>query len=77
MTMLERIARAICAERDGCPVDEANDLVTDYDRDLARAVLEAMREPTMGMTGSGIHSAEGAAVWRAMIDAALLEGVWT
>lgn len=45
----------------------------------ARAAIEAMREPTEGMTSpegtcsEWVNGAEAAALWRYMIDAALTE----
>lgn len=97
MTLIERAARAICAVA-GNPKRSPPGVIPDLDRDYndvdweryedhARAVLEAIREPSEGMIGTlwpddeGSHmlrptdkkrvAAEG---WRMMIDAALVEG---
>lgn len=89
MSMVERVARTIhehhafeCIGED-TPWDEVNEVFEqaqdDY-RKVARAVIEAMREPTdeIKEAGSGfIYEAWGdgkiiaAEAWEAMIDAAL------
>lgn len=75
--MIERVARAIhsCeAWSSFWSMDDA--------RVLARAAIEAMREPTEGMLAAPLHEADGcdaqyqtdadfAAAWAAMIEAAL------
>ena len=92
--MVERVARAIYEAStlvmgDDAPDDWA-DIGPDHDKaraewaKLARAAIEAMREPTNEMTVVGWKFAETRdailgngeidALWRAMIDAALAEG---
>lgn len=76
-TLLECIARALC-ERDNNPPDATMDgkaLWRDYLPE-ARAVVETMREPTQDMINVANEYAEPgpAGIWRAMIDAALVEG---
>jgi hypothetical protein len=55
-----------------------NDLLTNRDdatvEDIARCVLLAIREPTMGMEIAGDEFRDSAYVWRAMIDHLLNEG---
>ncbi|RVI65314.1 hypothetical protein [Sinorhizobium meliloti] len=80
-TMIERVARSICAARhdefndwDSLDGDERGQFMTE-----ARAVIDAMREPTDEMIAAGDmpdcdnpqKDAEG--VYRNMIDAALKE----
>lgn len=78
--MIERAARAMCIAAD------FNEAGTDfhgpmgkYWRDMARAVITAIREPTEGMVTMGVEAnvVDGAsrvpAVWRTMIDAILAE----
>lgn len=71
-TMVERVARAMAK------------LVTEPGRHpdseivhctfLARAAIEAMREPTQAMSLSGVHGTDDESqTWRQMIDAALSE----
>lgn len=85
MTPLERAARA-AQEADGAYAHESGQwmkeggLVTDsHWKDIVRAVLEAIREPSEGMEESaGNRDTIGydpppSAVWQAMIDAALAE----
>jgi len=80
MSPLERAARALAERNDSA-------YWRGYVGDV-QAVLEAIREPTEGMTGAAVYSdldiywgycADGRPggpedVWRAMIDAALGEG---
>lgn len=78
MTMVERVARALHPEifKDfgghgpgECPdCDEQRELA----RELARAAIEAMREPTQRMLDATWTDAS-AFTWRTMIDAALNE----
>jgi hypothetical protein len=84
MTPLERAARALC--RLDYP-DEAGGEMENYYFDKhglayiaqARAVLEAIREPSEGMDEAGkdaddhIEFNNHGRIWRAMIDAALTE----
>ena len=80
MTPIERAARAISAvgdHRDGsllleefCGYGEDADFVL-----IARAVLQAIREPSDGMERMGdLQWGDAIAVWQAMIDKALEEG---
>lgn len=92
MTMVERVARAICAadghDPDGPPIDEYPSAIYPWAvyRNLAKAAIEAMREPSEEMKKAGEHaeisdsygeyyvSADNAAdIFRAMVDAALKE----
>jgi hypothetical protein len=65
--MIERVARAV----------DANGANTEYSRRQAKAVIEAMREPTEGMEQAGDATIEwdssGKNAWQTMIDAALKE----
>lgn len=88
-TMIEKVARALCEAEGMNPdhesnedMDEAAKLWTTY-RHLARAAIEAMREPTAAMKLAGAdkhngyyHTEEQARddsglIFTAMIDAAL------
>jgi len=67
MSMIERVEAAIQAER------HKDGHWTYTDKDLARAAIAAMREPTAAMLeASPIHwdAAPVCDMWRAMIDAA-------
>ena len=80
MDMLERVARAIADASGLVPMSESSRL---YQRQLARAAIEAMREPTqdqlrrasLAIGPYGGHGERGAPsleeAWQAMIDAAL------
>ena len=83
MSMIERVARAICWANGMDPDltlggDGKNFLWREY-VSQARAAIEAMREPTKAMTESGAYGSgedsENAALgaWGAMIAAALSE----
>ncbi|WP_088471892.1 hypothetical protein [Sphingopyxis witflariensis] len=78
MTPLERAARALC-RLDGHPENATMDrkpLWADYLPE-ARAVLQAIREPSVSMlSAADRHDKRDASAdaWRAMIDAALAEG---
>lgn len=78
MSPLEKAARALCRV-DGHPEDarmEGKPLWQDYLPE-ARAVLEAIREPSVDMVyDGGINHppADTISIWQAMIDAALAEG---
>ncbi|MBN9504970.1 MAG: hypothetical protein J0I69_02995 [Altererythrobacter sp.] len=79
MTPLERAARALCS-LDGNPENatmEGKPLWQDYLPE-ARAVLEAIREPSDAMLEVDARRPDGSFYpedhWRAMIDAALEEG---
>lgn len=82
--MVERVARAISAERWNRPeqFDMESDAWRDAHRDMARAAIAAMREQTEAMTSAADAEANryyGNAhellfpdhAWRIMIDAAL------
>ena len=72
--MIERIARTLCGLA-GDPPDSEPDWEAFVP--AARAVLQAIREPSVEMAEAGIEAtAAGGAevsVWRAMIDCALEE----
>ena len=83
--MIERVARALHDMHGAGP---AYELAADDWRDMARAAIEAMREPTQKMRLAGIAEYSRPdptpehestlifnAVWRAMADAALLSKV--
>lgn len=72
--MIERVARAL-AKQDAYP-DLPNEPAWPGWREVARAAIAAMREPTEAMRIKGRYANEmsdATATWRAMIDAALLE----
>lgn len=87
--MVERVARAICNAHLSAAISAATGgqgrasgfPPSPADRNLARAVIAAMREPTDWMThcspvgpGNVVPYPETCAItWRAMIDAALSE----
>lgn len=52
MTDIERLARALANCRDGF-TESGTSLVSDYDRDLVRAILAELREPSEGMVKLG------------------------
>lgn len=64
MTMSEKVATTIRAHT--CDAQWTAE-------GLARAVLEAMREPTDAMVNAGWGEASAVYCWRMMIDAALAE----
>ncbi len=87
-SMIERVARARCAEQGINPDAPFRNLVGDKQRIVnwqawtgeARAAIEAMREPTDAMIdagavaeGDGNLEAQARNLWAAMIDAALKE----
>lgn len=79
MTPLERAARAIYKLGDNGPYTLAEeDEQWHHHVDTARAVLEAIREPSEGMVDAAqvAHGPEATyrTAWRGMIDAALAEG---
>lgn len=59
--MIERVAKAICGPDDPCRLD------------LARAAIEAMREPTSDMVAAANRNnhPRDEETWRTMVDAAL------
>jgi len=78
--MVERVAEAIRDRRTQADFHAVKDghWIIDHDKELARAAIEAMREPTLPMVAAAVKRdwkgetdptwAEG---YRAMIDAAL------
>jgi hypothetical protein len=87
MTMIERVARALHSRVDDRLWTDPRVAMLERDewRDLARAAIEAMREPTEAMVdrfvsralcvsvhGDGGWSAYAREQWQAMIDAALV-----
>lgn len=78
MTMVERVAAAIWAlnEHTDCPeYAQLNRDAKARADSMARAAIEAMREPTEEMFKAtrDAHGYDGLAAWSAMIDAALNE----
>ena len=74
MTMVERVARAICAPNEGFACCGECEVIVEK----ARAAIAAMAEPTGAMITMGgytIGKPKAKEVWKAMIDAALLESV--
>ena len=75
--MVERIAQALCEAQD-CDWDRLNDGARHIWRCDARLMLQAMREPTEAMEQMAIHAGGNPGLtWKAMIDAALVEGINT
>jgi len=75
MDMIERVARVICQPYIHAGDGNADVIWPEY-ADDAKAVIEAMREPTADMKAAGSDVWERseqavAAEWRGMIDAAL------
>jgi hypothetical protein len=80
MTVIERAARAV-ADYTGQRLPPQGDIITC--EGIARAVLQAIREPSDAVTDVGVDmltergcnplSGDAEAVWQAMIDAALSE----
>jgi len=77
--MVERVAKAVVAKLQPsvfCGGDEACDsLPCSCALDIARAAIEAIREPTDEMldAGWGQRGERARGIWRLMIDAALKE----
>ena len=69
-SMIERVARALL-------VADRSAITPDYYQRMARAAIEAMREPTEAMLDAGVNFRERNArteqIWQAMIDEALKE----
>ena len=63
--MIERVAKVISSHGNG------GGAVWPHDMRLARAVIEAMREPTEEMNEAGSGFVQSEFAWEAMIDAAL------
>lgn len=81
MTMVERVARAICDSLEADDFDSLGDrsIVKAAYLQQARAAIWAMREPTQGMVTSGTDAAtmgdEG--VFRILIDKECAAEAWT
>jgi hypothetical protein len=78
--MIERVARALDECHDPSSWHPYDFWDHDFALELARAAIEAMREPTDAMKQAGddfsgnlaiTHDASGEGTWQAMIDAAL------
>jgi hypothetical protein len=83
MTMIERIARALCISQgenpdQPTPHHKTVDFIWQHYRKDARAVLEAMMEPTDQMVKAAFDvfasENDAKANWYCMIEAALKEG---
>ncbi len=76
-SMVEKVATAIALEHldpeTRAAVDRNEWFVAESYFDLARAAIEAMREPTDGMLTAGLIQDATVDRYRAMIDAALNE----
>jgi hypothetical protein len=69
MSMIERVARAMCAADGG-----SQEVDVHLYLDMAAAAIAAMREPTEAMTRTLWTGIPPKAAWQAMIDAALVGG---
>ena len=65
-TMIEQVARALL-------VADRSAITPDYYQRMARAAIEAMREPTDAMVDAAYCSVKADRTWQIMIDAALSE----
>jgi hypothetical protein len=67
--MIERVARAMCAADGG-----SQEVDVHHYLDMARAAIEAMREPTEAMceAADAVECNQPECIWQAMIDAALV-----
>ena len=87
-TMIERIARVLCAEEYGDEDAMYGDMpLWETYVDTAKQVIEAMREPSTRMVGAAtgvpiqsnvvsetyVLDDEATAIWQAMLNAALVE----
>ena len=82
--MVEKVARAICPAFYETDWDVTSDFRRDICLRLARAAIEAMREPSEGMCGYverislscgyGHEAEDFELIWRYMAEAALAEG---
>ncbi len=74
-SMIERVAKALCVQS-GIIWEKQSDTQRGHNMSLARAAIEAMREPTERMIKSGNEHCDNDgnldAAYRAMIDAALI-----
>lgn len=85
--MVERVAKAIWSDYwdgEGCSWAEMEESARQTALSMARAAIEAMREPNEAMIGMGMEAdhrrrpgstrpSAADAIWRAMIDAAAAE----
>ena len=74
MTMVERVARAILKEERNLDLELSSDITKQSYCRYARAVIEAMREPTSEMVDAAYANTGGVGAtkcWQAMIDEAL------
>lgn len=74
--MIERVARAMQAEADKWPQNSLDRrFVYSHRQELARAAIEAIREPTekMVLVTPLMHCDDPAQIWRDMVGAALGE----
>ena len=73
MTMIERVARAMAKAASPLPWEMGDEEWRNDFRTLARAAIEAMREPTPEMFIAARTPSVGTtrAEWQAMIDAAI------
>lgn len=90
MTMKERVARVLCRQHELLEHGKDSDAAWSGWMEPARAVIQEMRVPTMGMLNAacdiGIapdpmntsvtyaNGSEATEIWHSMIDAALSEG---
>ena len=83
MTMLERVARAMSAVSEArapgmLPYDDSPQYIRDQWMELARAAVEAMREPTEAVEDAGwseaLDDSHPVVIYQAMLDAILNEG---
>lgn len=78
MDMIERVARALWDAQSTklCTWDALPPSRQEGMRDRARAAISAMRDPTVEMGHAGALEEDGSvAVYRAMIETALWEGI--
>ena len=74
MNIVERAAKAILELHPSWSWEKANEATRRYYRELARAAIIAMREPTEAMLLAGwgrFAKDAGLATWQAMIDEAV------
>lgn len=71
MSMIEKVARAMCEADNGAGYDAR----WDFYIPMAKAAIHAMRDPTEAMLDAGHSQTDFAGdAWQSMIDAALEEG---
>lgn len=74
--MINRVAEAMYManpEHKRCRFDDAEKWLQEQARNMARAALEEMREPTVAMLAVGVEYGSTVAKYRAMINEALTE----